>query len=99
MIWPNAQGNPDAGEENQMSETEVGGSGSPACSVAGISDLIDALRFYATAQTYHAVTVLADRPAGEFAEDFSEDHGDKYYNRAMPGKLARETLTRLGIPW
>lgn len=69
------------------------------CSVAGISELIDALRFYASAQTYHAVTVLADRPAGEFADDFSEDHGDEYYERAMPGKLARETLTRLGIPW
>ena len=69
------------------------------CSVAGVSDLIDALRFYATAQTYHAVTVLADRPAGEFADDFSDDHGDEYYERAMPGKLARETLTRLGVPW
>jgi hypothetical protein len=69
------------------------------CSVAGVSDLIDALRFYATAQTYHAVTVLVDRPAGEFADDFSDDHGDEYYERAMPGKLARETLTRLGVPW
>ena len=68
-------------------------------SVSGISELIDALRFYATPHTYHAVTILADRPAGEFFDDVSEDHGDRYYGRAMPGKLARETLTRLGIPW
>lgn len=69
------------------------------CSVAEISELVDALRFYASAQTYHAVTVLADHPAGDFADDFSQDHGDEYYDRAMPGKLARETLTRLGILW
>jgi hypothetical protein len=82
-----------------MKKDETENSVESHCSVAGVSDLIDALRFYATAQTYHAVTVLADRPAGEFADDFSDDHGDEYYERAMPGKLARETLTRLGVPW
>ena len=68
-------------------------------SIAGVSDLIDALRFYASASTYHAMEVLADQPAGEFADDFSDDHGDEFYQRAMPGRLARETLKRLGIPW
>lgn len=73
--------------------------GAASHSIAGVSDLIDALRFYASASTYHAMEVLSDQPAGEFADDFSDDHGDEFYQRAMPGKLARETLKRLGVPW
>lgn len=66
-------------------------------SVAEISELIDALRFYASAETYHAVMIVADHPAGDFADDLSDDHGNQYYDRPMPGKLARETLSRLGV--
>lgn len=61
--------------------------------------LVDALRFYANAESYHAVTIIADRPAGEFADDMSADHGDEYYTRAMPGKTARAALKKCGIDW
>jgi hypothetical protein len=37
-----------------------------------------------------------DPPGGAFADDFSEDHGDDYYDREMPGKLAREVLEEVG---
>lgn len=52
-----------------------------------------ALEFYADPQTYHAVAFMADPPCGDFIDDFSEDHGDEFYERPMPGKLARTTLT------
>lgn len=54
--------------------------------------LREALTFYADPETYDAIMFIADPPCGEFADDFSEDHGDPYYNRAMPGKHAREAL-------
>lgn len=54
--------------------------------------LREALAFYADPESYHAIGFLADRPCGAFADDFSEDHGDEYYNRPMPGKAAREAL-------
>lgn len=54
--------------------------------------LIDALEFYADPATYHALSIWADPPCGEFMDDFSEDHGDKFYDREMPGKTARAAL-------
>ncbi len=57
--------------------------------------LWDALEFYANPQSYHAMSFIADRPAGEFADDFSEDHGDEFYDRAMPGKRARAVLYKV----
>lgn len=59
-----------------------------------IERLREVVHFYADPQSYHAIAFFVDRPAGSFADDFSEDdetraHG---YNRPMPGKLAREAL-------
>lgn len=54
--------------------------------------LAEALSFYGSPETYHAMLIYTDPPAGAFAEDFSDDHDDPYYKREMPGKLAREVL-------
>jgi len=60
-----------------------------------LSRCAEVLGFYASAETYHAIAIIPDRPAGAFADDFSDDHGDEDYARAMPGKAARALLTRL----
>lgn len=57
--------------------------------------LQDALAFYGDPQTYHAVAFLFDPPCGGFDDDFDEEHGEPFYDRPMPGKLARETLRGL----
>lgn len=56
--------------------------------------LREALEFYADPETYHAIMILADRPCGDFADDFSQDEitEDLGYERPMPGKYAREVL-------
>lgn len=56
-----------------------------------ISDLEEALMFYADPENYHAIKFIGDPPCGSFIDDFSEVNN---YNRPMPGKLARETLTK-----
>ena len=56
---------------------------------------LDALQAYADPESYHAIAVVADRPAGAFADDFSKDHGHPHYDRPMPGKLARATFKKL----
>ena len=50
------------------------------------------LKFYANPDTYHAIGFLLDPPCGDFAKDFSHDHGGSFYERAMPGKKARRAL-------
>lgn len=57
-----------------------------------IIKLSEALCFYADPDTYFAIGFLADKPCGEFIDDFSDDHGFNDYDRSMPGKLAREVL-------
>jgi len=59
--------------------------------------LMDALSQYANPEFYHAIMILADRPSGEFADDFSQADDPSYthYNREMPGKLAREAIKRI----
>ncbi len=57
-----------------------------------LGDAIEALQLYADVESYHAVVVMADRPAGAFADDFSYDKG---YGRKMPGKAARRALRAL----
>lgn len=57
--------------------------------------LIEALKFYADPETYHAIFIVPDNPAGAFAEDFSADHGDAFYDRPMPGATARAALEKL----
>lgn len=56
---------------------------------------LEALQFYADPENYHAMSFLADRPAGGFADDFNRNHGHEFYDRPMPGKLARATIKKL----
>ena len=53
---------------------------------AEIKRLREALEFYADPNTYMAVAFIADPPAGPFVDDFSDDHGNEFYDRPMPGK-------------
>ncbi len=55
-----------------------------------VEPVFEAIEFCATAGTYHAILIVPDRPAGGFADDFSEDHGDDFYERPMPGAEARK---------
>ena len=57
-----------------------------------LAPLIEGLGFYADPDSYFAVAILADRPAGEFADDFGPDDEFPDYGRPMPGKLARDAL-------
>lgn len=62
--------------------------------------LLEALHFYADPESYFAVSVIADRPSGGFADDYSDvvkdgwesfnGHDEDY----RYGKLARETLNK-----
>jgi len=53
---------------------------------------INVLEFYANPDTYFAIAFIADQPAGEFVDDFSNDHGCDQYERPMPGKMARYAI-------
>lgn len=55
---------------------------------------IDALNMYAAEESYHAIAVMIDRPAGAFADDFALVKGSEY-RRPMPGKTARKALQKL----
>jgi hypothetical protein len=57
--------------------------------------LHDALAEYADPDFYFAIAVMADRPAGGFADDFDRKHGNSFYDREMPGKLARQVLKKV----
>lgn len=58
-----------------------------------VLELEKTLRFYADPESYFALFILPDRPAGMFADDFSDvEETDFTYNRPMPGALAREVL-------
>ncbi|MCF8356990.1 MAG: hypothetical protein K9H48_21300 [Melioribacteraceae bacterium] len=56
-----------------------------------VYQLQEALKFYADPETYIAVGIFPDEPCGDFIHDFSET----LYFGAKPGKLARETLSKL----
>ena len=60
-----------------------------------IGKLVTAVTFYANPDTYFAIGFFPDKPCGGFLDDFSEDHGSENYDRAMPGKLARQTLSEI----
>lgn len=60
-----------------------------------VGPVADTLDFYADPEVYHGVAFLFDRPGGGFEEDFDEDHGHEFYDRPMPGKMARNTLSQL----
>lgn len=57
-----------------------------------VAALKEALEFYADPTTYFAIGFWPDPPCGEFAEDFSEDHGSDEAPGFRPGKRAREAL-------
>lgn len=79
--------------------TQHGTIGLPKADVDWLCDRVEAfaeaLNFYADPDSYFAILFMPDRPAGEFADDFSNaDHLAEYgpYDRVMPGKRAREVL-------
>lgn len=51
-----------------------------------------AFKFYADPETYYGIGFLADSPCGEFAQDFSDDHGDGTLPGPRPGARARRAL-------
>ena len=53
---------------------------------------IEVLSLYAHPESYHAIWLLVDRPAGWFADDFGYD---KNYRRKMPGREARRALVKI----
>ena len=59
-----------------------------------VQELEEALEFYADPETYFAIAFFPDSPAGEFIEDFGDDHGHYHFDRPMPGKLARKLLKK-----
>lgn len=76
-----------AAAKEQISALESSLSAHKAC--------VEALAFYADPESYHGIMIMVDRPAGEFADDLSEDHGHEGYDRPMPGKRARKALAAL----
>lgn len=56
---------------------------------------VEALNFYARAETYHAIRMIGDPPCGGFADDCDDTHGDESYVRLMPGAFAREALRKM----
>lgn len=55
---------------------------------------INALECYADPESYHAIMILPDRPAGWFADDIGA-HKHPNYNRKMPGVRARRALEKI----
>jgi hypothetical protein len=80
----------DAGGEGYACEREHG----PAHArlEREVRQLRAALVMYADPSSYHAIFFMPDRPCGWFIDDFSEDHGDDFYDRPMPGARARAAL-------
>jgi hypothetical protein len=60
-------------------------------------DFLEALKFYANPESYHATALWTDKPCGSIADDYSEDHGHSYYSRPMLGQRARAALRKHGI--
>jgi hypothetical protein len=57
-----------------------------------IEVLAEALKFYANPETYFALLVIPDHPAGEFFEDESDDHQHPQLGGPRYGKRARAGL-------
>lgn len=64
-----------------------------------VSDLFCTIQFYSDPENYHAIGFFPDPPCGDFIQDFSDDHGHPFYDRPMPGKMARETLLKYLGGW
>jgi len=80
----------DAGGEGYGCERQHGPS--PHNLEQQVRQLRETLALYADPESYHAIGFWFDPPCGRFAEDFSNDHGDAFYDRAMPGAAARAAL-------
>lgn len=62
--------------------------------------ICEALQQYADPESYFAISVLADRPAGWFADDFgtvtwTNENGEVLWERAVPGQFARQTIQHM----
>lgn len=57
--------------------------------------LIKAVQYYADPEIYFGCGFFFDSPTGGFDDDFDEDHGHPLFDRAMPGKTAREALEQV----
>jgi hypothetical protein len=53
-------------------------------------NMIDTIKFYALPETYFAISIVPDRPSGEFMSDFSKTKWG-----VKPGKRARRCLLKL----
>jgi hypothetical protein len=76
-----------------MAEDYLAASGVVLPVVVAFEEILSALEFYASPDTYHAIAIWPDPPCGEFMDDYSE-HGDSIYppGDQRPGKRAREAL-------
>jgi hypothetical protein len=54
-----------------------------------------ALEFYADPESYAGIGFFPDPPCGDFADDFSDDHGNEEFPGHRPGKRARTALSHL----
>jgi len=54
--------------------------------------LRNALIFYADPETYTAIGFLPDHPCGDFIKDFDDNYYHEFFDRPMPGKIARDVL-------
>ena len=59
---------------------------------AEVERLREALEFYADPETYFAILIVPDRPAGAFADDFDGVCLDDYDDIPRPGARARRAL-------
>jgi hypothetical protein len=58
-----------------------------------LREALEVVAFYGDPDSYFAIAIWPDRPAGNFADDFSDvDSLGYFYERDMPGKKARELL-------
>jgi hypothetical protein len=68
------------------------------CTPENFFDLLKALTFYADCDSYYAMSIIADRPCGEFADDYSDvniidDNDETVETRTSPGKRARDMIS------
>ena len=59
--------------------------------------LLEALAFYASWETYFAISIMGDPPWGPFIDDFSEVDNEFGFNTWRPGRRAREAADKLGL--
>ena len=58
--------------------------------------MYEALTFSADPESYFAIGFLPDKPCGDFADDFSDDHGHEDIKGFRPGRRARAAIAAMG---